>query len=205
MSKKSLSEFSKILHQLSESSVQVAIILSKKPSIFIAGADLKEIQGLKTKEDFSETISKVHRIFKNMEENQNVSFISAIHGVCLGGGTELTLACDYRVASDHPSTKIGLPEVQLGLIPGFGGCVRLPRFIGLAKSLDLIVSGRNLNAKQAHKMGLVDEVEGIPDQLETRALKLAREIIQNKKPKKTKNQKKPTSWLEFFPLKNIFI
>src|SRR5690606_13879258 len=79
-------------------------------------------------------------------------------GAALGGGLELALACDYRVASDSPKTRLGFPEVQLGLLPGAGGTQRLPRMVGVANGLDLMLSGRQLDSRRARKMGLVDEV-----------------------------------------------
>ena len=184
LSEKSLSEFSKILDEIPDS-VQAVILISKKPSVFIAGADLKEIQTLKTKEEFSEKIQKAHALFQKMEKSPR-TFICAIHGACLGGGTELALACDYRIASLHSSTNIGLPEVQLGFIPGFGGTARLPRLIGFIKALDMILTGRAVSAKKAHKMGLVDEIEGIPSLLRESAEKLAYSILKGKKPVKRK-------------------
>ena len=203
LSHKVVSELSRLMEQASKSKTQVVIFISKKPSVFVAGADLKEIQKLKTKKDFEEKIDQVHELLNSMEDNPGISFISAVHGACLGGGAELTLACDWRVASLDSSTKIGFPEVNLGLIPGFGGCVRLPRLVGLIRSLDLILTAKPVSAKKAHKLGLVDEVEGIPLQLENKALKLAQEIIQKKRPKKTKSQKNSFSLLEVFPFKNI--
>ncbi|POF60896.1 fatty acid oxidation complex subunit alpha FadJ, partial [Vibrio vulnificus] len=82
--------------------------------------------------------------------------VAAIHGPCLGGGLELALACDFRVCSDDDATRLGLPEVQLGLLPGSGGTQRLPRLIGLLPSLDLILTGKQLRAKKAKKLGVVD-------------------------------------------------
>ena len=81
--------------------------------------------------------------------------VAAIHGACLGGGLELALACHYRVASDHPKTQLGLPEVQLGVIPGAGGCQRLPRLIGLRAALDMILTGKSERAAKALRIGLV--------------------------------------------------
>ncbi|MCP3985401.1 MAG: fatty acid oxidation complex subunit alpha FadJ, partial [bacterium] len=85
-----------------------------------------------------------------------VPSVCAINGVCLGGGTELALACSFRIASDDRKVKIGLPEVQLGIIPGFGGTQRMPRLIGLQQSLGLILTGRQLDARKARKIGLID-------------------------------------------------
>ena len=84
--------------------------------------------------------------------------VAAIHGACLGGGLEMALACHYRVATDHPKTQLGLPEVQLGLLPGAGGCQRLPRLIGLRAALDMILTGKSERAAKALRLGLVDEV-----------------------------------------------
>src|SRR4029077_18220841 len=83
---------------------------------------------------------------------------AAIHGAAVGGGCELALACDYRLASSDRATKIGLPEIQLGLLPAWGGSTRLPRLIGLPKALDIILAGKTLAAKQALKRGMVDEI-----------------------------------------------
>ena len=84
--------------------------------------------------------------------------VAAIHGACLGGGLELALACHYRVATDHPKTQLGLPEVQLGLIPGAGGCQRLPRLIGARAALDMILTGKSERGAKALRLGLVDEL-----------------------------------------------
>src|SRR5206468_7188733 len=83
--------------------------------------------------------------------------VAAIHGACLGGGTELALACDYRVMSDAKKSQIGLPEIKLGIFPAWGGCTRLPRTVGLAPALDLILTGKSLDARRAKKVGLADE------------------------------------------------
>jgi len=112
--------------------------------------------------------------------------IFAIHGACAGGGCELALACDYRIASDAKETKIGLPETKLGIIPGFGGCIRLPRIVGLQGALDIILAGKLVPAKKALKMGLVDKVVH-PAILEEQAFKMAEDIIK-KGSKKRKKQ-----------------
>src|SRR6185436_5330572 len=84
--------------------------------------------------------------------------VAAIHGACLGGGLEVALACAYRICTDHPKTVLALPEVQLGLIPGMGGTQRLPRLIGVRNALDMILTGKNIRARKALQMGLVDEM-----------------------------------------------
>jgi 3-hydroxyacyl-CoA dehydrogenase/enoyl-CoA hydratase/3-hydroxybutyryl-CoA epimerase len=127
-----------VVAELKASSYKAAIFVSRKKNIFIAGADIEEIQRLNTKEAFLNAVTQAHEVLNALEDLPMLT-IAAIDGACLGGGCELVLALDYRLASDHKSTKIGLPEVKLGLIPGFGGCVRLPKLVGLQASLDIIL------------------------------------------------------------------
>ena len=94
----------------------------------------------------------------NKLANLSVPTVAAIHGDCLGGGLELALACSARIATDSPRTKLALPEVMLGLLPGAGGTRRLPRLIGLPDALDMMLTGRNIRPKKALKLGLVDKV-----------------------------------------------
>ncbi len=173
LSSKVLLDFKRIYEELLAGEYKAAVFVSRKPRIFIAGADIGEIQSLSTAEEFAEMIRPAHGILNAFEDMPLVS-IAAINGACLGGGCEWALACNYRIASTDPSTQIGLPETRLGLIPGFGGCWRLPRTVGLAKSLEVILAGRALRAKQALRCGLVDEVVAL-DILEQHALKRARE------------------------------
>lgn len=132
------------------------LIVSAKPKIFIAGADLNSFAGA-TPERLGEIVGLGHRIFTRLERLP-VPSVAAINGVCLGGGCELALACDWRVGSTDKSTKIGLPETQLGILPAWGGSVRLPRLVGLPAALGVILAGRQLVAQQAEKIGLVDDV-----------------------------------------------
>ena len=186
LSSKALSEFSEIIDRLSNSKIQVACLISKKPSVFIAGADLNEIQKLKTEKDFSAQIEQAHQLLRKME-NSSCIFISAIHGACLGGGAELTLACDYRIASLHSSTQIGFPEVNLGLIPGFGGCVRLSRWIGFLPALKLITTGKSLSAHKAYKQGLIDQAVQ-PFEIKEKVMELAQNVLK-KSHKRVKTKK----------------
>ncbi|MDX9731242.1 MAG: enoyl-CoA hydratase-related protein, partial [Bdellovibrionales bacterium] len=112
--------FKEVLDEVSRGPYKAAVIISRKPSIFIAGADIDEIRAMKKTEDFRSALVKAHDIF-NLLEDMKIPVVAAINGACMGGGCEMILACDYRVASDDNSTKIGLPEVKLGIIPGFGG------------------------------------------------------------------------------------
>lgn len=136
----------------------VAVILeSGKPDSFFAGADVAEIGQIRTVDQGRAASTEGQRIFRRLERLR-VPTIACIDGICLGGGTELSLHCDYRVASDAGSTKIGLPETRLGIIPGFGGCVKLPQIIGVRRALDVILSGRPVSATHAARIGLVDRV-----------------------------------------------
>jgi 3-hydroxyacyl-CoA dehydrogenase/enoyl-CoA hydratase/3-hydroxybutyryl-CoA epimerase len=132
------------------------VIVSAKPKIFIAGADLNAFVGA-TPEQLGDIVDLGHRIFTRLERLK-IPSVAAINGVCLGGGCELALACDWRAASLDQSTKIGLPETQLGILPAWGGSVRLPRLIGLPAALALILAGKQLAAPPAQKQGLVDEL-----------------------------------------------
>jgi 3-hydroxyacyl-CoA dehydrogenase/enoyl-CoA hydratase/3-hydroxybutyryl-CoA epimerase len=163
-------------------SIKSLLIIGKKPTIFIAGADIAEIQKFTTGEASVDTLIKLQSVF-NILEKLRVPTVVAIHGACMGGGTELSLACDYRIATDAPETKIALPEVQLGIIPGWGGTQRMPRLMGLEKSLDLIMSGRPVDGKTAKKMGLVDKVFA-KEFLEEKALNFAKELAASGKKRK---------------------
>ena len=132
------------------------IITSLKKNCFAAGADISIFETLKTQEDGKKASQELHRIFSYFA-NAQVPTVSAIHGVCLGGGLELSLACHYRICTTHVSTQLGLPEVLLGILPGGGGSQRLPRLVGIPNALDLILTGKKLDGKKALKMGLVDD------------------------------------------------
>ncbi|MCC6137849.1 MAG: enoyl-CoA hydratase/isomerase family protein [Bdellovibrionaceae bacterium] len=164
-----------ILGDLQKSSYKAVVIISRKPKIFIAGADIEEIKNLKSKDDFKFAVESGQGIM-NMIEDLPIPVIAAIHGACAGGGCEMILACDYRIASDDKSTKIGLPETKLGILPGFGGSVRLPRVIGPIAAMDIILAGKLVPAVKALKVGLVDQVVH-PSILEAEALKLAQKVI----------------------------
>ena len=135
-----MTEFKAIITEVSNSKYKAAVIVSKKKSIFIAGADINEINKLSTREEILSATEQGQSVF-NLIEDAKIPFVAAIHGACMGGGCEMALACDWRIASDAKSTKIGLPETKLGIIPGFGGCVRLPRVVGIIESLQIILAG----------------------------------------------------------------
>src|SRR5436190_2218637 len=133
------------------------IITSAKKSIFIAGADLKTLLQQAQSGDMRAFTAQRQRIFNRLAALK-IPTIAAIHGACAGGGYEVTLACDYRIASDDAATRIGLPETTLGLIPAWGGCTRLPRLIGVEKAAEVILRGKLYSAQEASRLGLVDEI-----------------------------------------------
>jgi 3-hydroxyacyl-CoA dehydrogenase/enoyl-CoA hydratase/3-hydroxybutyryl-CoA epimerase len=151
-----LVELSEVLVRLTQDPrVRGLLVRSGKPDVFIAGADIKEFTQV-APEDASAGSARGQALF---EQVARLPFptVAAINGICVGGGTEFALACDYRILSDAPAAKIGLPEVRLGLFPAWGGSVRLPRLVGLTAALDLILTGKLLDARRAKRIGLVDE------------------------------------------------
>jgi len=134
-----------------------ALLMSGKEDNFIAGADIDMFKSRTTAEELEELSRTGHEIL-NRIENFAKPVVVGIHGSCMGGGTELALACHYRIVSDHSDTKIGLPEVKLGLLPGMGGTQRLPRLIGIQKSLGYMLTGKNMYSRQARKTGFADEI-----------------------------------------------
>ena len=141
----------------SNSQLKGLVFISGKPDSFIAGADITMLDGCKTAAEAEEIGRMGQQMFAQLEQLP-IPLVAAIHGPCLGGGLELALACHARVASSDNKTVLGLPEVQLGLLPGSGGTQRLPRLVGVQKALDMILTGKQLRAVQAKKAGLVDEV-----------------------------------------------
>ena len=173
--------------------VRAVVVRSGKPGTFIAGANIDEIAEITDAREAEAKAREGQRIFRRLEQLP-VPSIAAIDGVCLGGATELALACDARLASDSPETRIGLPEVRLGIIPGFGGTVRLPRLIGLRAALDLILTGRTLDARRAARIGLIDECVPQPV-LYDRARRLALELAgQGRKRRKRRRRGGIAGW-----------
>jgi 3-hydroxyacyl-CoA dehydrogenase/enoyl-CoA hydratase/3-hydroxybutyryl-CoA epimerase len=164
--------------------VRTIVVISRKPTSFIAGADVKTFKALKTRDEAhalvrsgQEAVNRVARLGKPV--------VAAIHGVCLGGGLELALGCSYRIATDDPTTKLGLPEVQLGILPAVGGCQRLPRLIGAQRALDLILTGKTVPARRAYRLGLVDELVH-PAVLEHAAATIASRLSTGWRPRRRK-------------------
>ncbi len=150
-----LEELYEILSHLKEERAQGLVILSGKASGFIAGADIKEFTTLTGQKDAEDLIGRGQAVLDRLAA-LNMPTVALIQGFCLGGGMELALACRYRIADEDPKTKLGLPEVNLGIHPGFGGTVRLPPLIGAPAAMDMMLGGRALSARAAKKIGLVD-------------------------------------------------
>lgn len=172
LSTQSMTELNDAIDKISAtSSVKGLVIASGKADNWIAGADVHEVQWLQNRPQIEsyDATQLGKEVFSKLEKLPYPS-VAAINGTCLGGGTELALACTYRIAS--PKAKIGLPEVKLGLIPGWGGCIRLPKLVGLQQSLGLIMEGKILDAKKAWKINFIDEVTE-PGEVLSRAKELA--------------------------------
>jgi 3-hydroxyacyl-CoA dehydrogenase/enoyl-CoA hydratase/3-hydroxybutyryl-CoA epimerase len=150
-----------------DASLRGLIITSAKKSIFVAGADLKTLLQAAKSGEMRGFIEPGQHVFNRLA-NLKIPTVAAIHGASAGGGYEVALACDYRVASDAPATRIGLPETGLGLLPAWGGCTRLPRLIGPEKAAEVILKGKLYSAQEALNVGLVDEIAP-QDQLLNRA------------------------------------
>ena len=155
-----------------DESLRGLIITSAKKSIFIAGADLKTLLKQAQTGEMRDFIAEGQRVFNRIAALK-IPSVAAIHGACAGGGYEITLACDWRVASDDPATRIGLPETTLGLIPAWGGSTRLPRLIGEENAAEVILKGKLYSASEALKMGLVDEVAAREQLLDAARRKLS--------------------------------
>lgn len=167
-----LDELDVIIERLSFELPKGIVIRSGKAAGFIAGADIREFEGYAKSGNVLDAITNGQRVLQNLARLRCTT-VAAIHGHCMGGGTELALACRYRVASRDPSTRIGLPEVKLGIFPGWGGSARLPYLVGAPKALEFMLSGRNASAENARAMGLVDAVTS-PEMLVERAKEIIR-------------------------------
>lgn len=155
LSAAALTELDQMLDEVERIQPKGLALVSDKNNGFIAGADVAEFQTLENENAALEHIRHSQKIFDRLEASRFPT-ISVIHGFCLGGGLELSLACRYRIAEDDPKTRIGLPEVRLGLHPGYGGTVRLPPLIGAIPALDMMLSGRALSASAANRLGVID-------------------------------------------------
>ena len=170
-----IAEFTALIERIEQDmAIKAAVLISAKRGIFIAGADIDQFLEFRTAADASAASAFGHAMMHRIEKGR-VPVVAAIDGACLGGGLEFVLACAYRIAADTPKTLLQLPETQLGLIPGAGGTQRLPRLIGLQASLDIILTAKNVRAKKALKIGLVDELVH-PSILRAIAIQRAKEL-----------------------------
>lgn len=186
MSRAVLDELSEIAERLSFEPPKGVIIRSGKGAGFVAGADLKEFEGYAKTGTVLDAIENGQRVLQKLARLPCPT-VAAIHGHCMGGGTEMALACRYRVASRDPSTRIALPEVKLGIFPGWGGSARLPRLIGAPAALEMMLTGRNVSASNAKAMGLVDTLTS-PELL----VEAAKELIRH--PRKRPLAQRATAW-----------
>lgn len=198
LSQPTLEQLEQVLEDLSHNqAIKSLLICSNKRDVFIAGADLKSFEGAFSDPVLAEKlISLGHKVFNKLSK---LSFptIAVIHGVCLGGGLELALACTYRIVSDHPKTLLGLPEVSLGIFPGWGGTQRLPRLVGLRQGTEMILTSKPVPAFKAWKMHLADAIFAW-EFLDEKILEFAKEIQKpefRKKIREKNSQRGIQSWL----------
>lgn len=152
------SELTEVMGEIwSNGAVKSAVLISSKPGCFIAGADINMISACKSSEEVTQLSQEGQKMFEKIEKSP-IPIVAAINGSCLGGGLEFALACQYRVATKNRKTILGTPEVMLGLLPGAGGTQRLPKMVGLPGAFDMMLTGRNIRADKAKKMGLVHQL-----------------------------------------------
>lgn len=186
------SEFQDIINDIeTNGNINSAVIISAKPGCFIAGADIGMIEKCKTIEEVT-AVSKNGQVMFQRIENSKKPIVAAINGSCLGGGLELALACQYRIATKNKKTALGLPEVMLGLLPGAGGTQRLPKLSSIPTALDLELTGKSVKADKAKKLGIVDLLvsplgpglktgeENTQEYLEKVAVQIAKDIVSGK-------------------------
>jgi 3-hydroxyacyl-CoA dehydrogenase/enoyl-CoA hydratase/3-hydroxybutyryl-CoA epimerase len=168
-----------VLEQINaDSSIKGVVVISGKDNSFVAGADISMLAACESAQDAT-TIAKGGQDMFQRIEDMPMTFVAAIHGPALGGGLELALACHYRVCSDDAKTQLGLPEVQLGLLPGSGGTQRLPKLISVQQAMKMMLTGASVRAKQAKKYGIVDDM--VPQSI---LLDVAIEMAKKPKPKR---------------------
>ncbi len=173
--------------------IRALILRSGKKDIFIAGADVREIEGVERPEEGAAKSALGQQIFSRWAALPFPT-IAAIGGACLGGGLEMALACDYRLMSDSPKARMGLPEVNLGILPGWGGTQRLPRLVGIRSALDLILTGRMVDGRRARRIGLADE--SIPEPIfEEWSETFARSKAGTRKPAGRRRRRSASDWL----------
>ncbi|XP_019746623.1 hydroxyacyl-CoA dehydrogenase trifunctional multienzyme complex subunit alpha a isoform X2 [Hippocampus comes] len=152
------SELTEVMSEIwSNGAVKSAVLISSKPGCFIAGADINMIQACKSREEVTRLSREGQKMFERIEKSP-IPIVAAINGSCLGGGLEFAISCQYIIATKSRKTILGTPEVLLGLLPGAGGTQRLPQMVGLCGAFDMMLTGRNIRADKAKKMGLVHQL-----------------------------------------------
>jgi 3-hydroxyacyl-CoA dehydrogenase/enoyl-CoA hydratase/3-hydroxybutyryl-CoA epimerase len=159
LSREVLVELAAIIDEFEKAPPRGVVLQSGKKNSFVVGADVREFENVSNPQDAAESIREVHALFNRIEVLP-FPIVVTIEGYCLGGGLELALSCHYRIAKNTESTRLGFPEVRLGIYPGFGGSARATRLLGGPKALELMLSSRMVRAAQAKAMGLVDQVVG---------------------------------------------
>lgn len=164
-----LAEFARLLDQFEAQPPKALIIRSGKAAGFVAGADIQEFSRLDTAAKGQALVARGWDLFNRLAAVRYPT-LALVRGHCLGGGLELALACRYLLAVDEPSTKMGLPEVMLGIFPGWGGMLRLPQRVGPAAAMDMMLTGKTIDARRAKRMGLADDV--VPPRVMERAARM---------------------------------
>ncbi|XP_007532659.2 trifunctional enzyme subunit alpha, mitochondrial [Erinaceus europaeus] len=158
LNKELQAEFTEVMNEIwASDSIRSAVLISSKPGCFIAGADINMLAACKTSQEVTQVSQEGQRMFEKLEKSPK-PIVAAISGSCLGGGLELAIACQYRIATKDRKTVLGAPEVLLGILPGAGGTQRLPKMVGVPAAFDMMLTGRNIRADRAKKMGLVDQL-----------------------------------------------
>ncbi|XP_054845016.1 trifunctional enzyme subunit alpha, mitochondrial [Eublepharis macularius] len=158
LSKQLEAEFREVMNEIwTNDAVKSAVLISAKPGCFIAGADINMIEACTSSEEITQLSQEGQKTLANLEKSPK-PIVAAISGSCLGGGLEVAIACQYRIATKDKKTVLGTPEVLLGLLPGAGGTQRLPKLVGIPAAFDMMLTGRNIRADRAKKMGLVDQL-----------------------------------------------
>ncbi|WP_099158700.1 enoyl-CoA hydratase [Virgibacillus ndiopensis] len=173
-----LKDIAEKLDEIEKDGTIKAIILKGEGKFFSAGADIKEFTSLQNASDYESLSREGQKLFDRIEYF-SIPVIAVIHGAVLGGGLELAMACHIRIVTEN--TKMGLPELSLGIIPGFAGTQRLPQYVGTAKAYEMILTGEPISGREAHKLGLANHVFE-EETVFTEAMKLAEKIASKSKP-----------------------
>lgn len=201
LTRDSLEELTKIMAEVTEvdkkKGAKALFFFSHKPGVFLAGMDISVINDLKSEGDALRNLEMAHKLFNSIEDLK-MPTASLVDGICLGGGLELSLCCKKIFVSDNSKTALGLPEVMLGVLPGFGGTYRLPKKVGLPPALDMILTGKQIKGKNAFKMGLADAI--LPAE---RMQELAPAYINKPKKKKSLKEELEKAAMENFLTRKI--